>query len=1138
MAGRSVPPQVFFAVGLSVFVFVSFLLYANVDTNARVRQDAYSGAQNEHVNVLRRKIEDLERQLKHNDELVDRLDRKWDAAEAKHPPPPPVDSKVEPKVEAERNGALKPPPPPPDHEEPKETEEEGGQAADVPPDVPQQPAAGEGGGQIPLPKDAAEQNERPGDRRAATPAGAAQWTCPARKAKSDVQMLDAYDRLPFDNPDGGVWKQGFEITYDKQKIRQEKRLEVVVIPHSHCDPGWLKTFEEYYQEQTREILNGMLRHLTTKPDMKFIYAEMSFFELWWANLTAGEREKVKALAQSGQFEVVTGGWVMTDEANAHSFAIVMELIEGHEFLRNQLDYRPKNHWSIDPFGLSSTLAKLIKGANLTHMAVQRVHYSVKRFLAETKQLEFRWRQLHADEATETDIRTHMFPFYSYDAPHSCGPDPAICCTFDFKRLSSIGCPWRKPPQRITERNVAARAEVLADQYRKKAQLYRMNTLLVPLGDDFRYDTDTEWEDQYTNYKQLFEYMNSKEELNIHARFGTLKDYFDLLDGRLEEESDPNARDLPVLSGDFFTYADRDDHYWSGYFTSRPFYKHMDRTVQHFVRSADALFSLAAWTAARRNSTDFPLAERYDRLVEARRWLSLFQHHDGVTGTGRTDVVVDYGKKMLSAIEDSAKIPVGGKTADVEQQLQPVVELSDGHFVVREDVHELCFRTEISALGLVRLEIVEVADERLNRATVDVSSKADQKLFPNAELLKPHDVVTLANSLVTATFDSQSGYLTSIEYDGKFKSELQMEFVHYGARGHSAARAAKSTDSLSGAYLFLPDGPAKALFGEHNTFVRIRGAVRQSLLIRGPQEANVQQEVRLDVHSRALEIVNLVDVRPQSNYELAMRLTCTQLDMPDEQFFTDLNALQMIRRKRFAKLPIQAQFYPMPSTAYVEADGRRMTLLGRQALGVASLTAGSIEVMLDRRLNQDDDRGLAEGVLDNKRTESRFRLLIEQIEAQADAEQNRGGFLTPLAHHHSQLLHHPVDVLFGRVEAAAGSSKWSGLKRPLPCDVHLFALRTAAHPTEYSQEGRRHTRPKAEAMAIFQRYGVECKAQTVPTPELAACEPTAGQLTLSDFFEPTARSFRSTSLTGMYEAAEQSTDLRIEPTDLKAVKVEF
>jgi hypothetical protein len=67
---------------------------------------------------------------------------------------------------------------------------------------------------------------------------------------------------------------------------------------------------------------------------------------------------------------------------------------------------------------------------------------------------------------------------------------------------------------------------------------------------------------------------------------------------------------------------------------------MDRTVQHFVRTADILFSLAQWKA----TDSSPVAELYDSLVQARRWLGLFQHHDGVTGTGRDAVVLDYGKK--------------------------------------------------------------------------------------------------------------------------------------------------------------------------------------------------------------------------------------------------------------------------------------------------------------------------------------------------------------------------------------------------------------------------------------------------------------------------------------------------------------
>jgi alpha-mannosidase II len=49
---------------------------------------------------------------------------------------------------------------------------------------------------------------------------------------------------------------------------------------------------------------------------------------------------------------------------------------------------------------------------------------IKKYLAKNQQLEFVWRQEFAKD-NSTDIFTHLMPFFSYDIPHTCGPEPAV-----------------------------------------------------------------------------------------------------------------------------------------------------------------------------------------------------------------------------------------------------------------------------------------------------------------------------------------------------------------------------------------------------------------------------------------------------------------------------------------------------------------------------------------------------------------------------------------------------------------------------------------------------------------------------------------------------------------------------------------
>lgn len=448
-------------------------------------------------------------------------------------------------------------------------------------------------------------------------------------------MLDVYDRIPFTDEYGGVWKQGWDVKYNDSRWNQQNKLKVFVVPHSHNDPGWLETYDAYYAGKTRHILNSILKQLSNDPSIKMIWAEISYFSRWYEELTDDEQKAVKLILQRKQLEFVTGGWVMSDEANAHWLSYLQELTEGQTWLKENFNITPKSSWSIDPFGHSSVIPYLLKGAGFENHLIQRTHYEVKKYLARGNNLEFRWRQPW-DATGDSELFTHMMPFMSYDIPHSCGPNPQVCCTFDFNRLpgGDLTCPWYKQPKPITVSNIEERAKTLVDQYKKKSSLYKTRALLVPLGDDFRYATEFEWDAQRTNYEKLFEYINNDTTLNVEAKSGTLQEYFDAV------RAGKNVNEFPSLSGDFFTYADREDNYWSGYYTSRPFHKHLDRILMDYLRSAEMIHSWSTWDAR----------SGFDHLLQnARRALSLFQHHDGITGTARDIVVRDYYQQMVDAL---------------------------------------------------------------------------------------------------------------------------------------------------------------------------------------------------------------------------------------------------------------------------------------------------------------------------------------------------------------------------------------------------------------------------------------------------------------------------------------------------------
>lgn len=76
------------------------------------------------------------------------------------------------------------------------------------------------------------------------------------------------------------------------------------------------------------------------------------------------------------------------------------------------------------------------------------------------------------------------------------------------------------------------------------------------------------------------------------------------------------------------------------------------TIYHFLfRSTEILYSLV-WLSTPSNLTTWlwkSNSELYNFLQAARDAHSLFQHHDGITGTAKNAVVNDYAQKYLTCI---------------------------------------------------------------------------------------------------------------------------------------------------------------------------------------------------------------------------------------------------------------------------------------------------------------------------------------------------------------------------------------------------------------------------------------------------------------------------------------------------------
>jgi lysosomal alpha-mannosidase len=397
---------------------------------------------------------------------------------------------------------------------------------------------------------------------------------------------------------------------------------VHVIPHSHCDAGYRKTFEAYFTSDVKSILDTLLEALQDDPSKRFVWEEVSFLSRWWEQASAEQKDAMKKLHAARQLEFIGGGWVMHDEAVTSLRGILNQMTEGLEFLNSTLGVRPTVGWHIDPFGHSSFTPQLYSLLKYEAFVLNRIPDHIKQQMKSDRGLEFWW---HNPLFSQT-IFGHVLDSH-YATPLILG---------------------------IT---VEERAKSLIDTCKKRLQWFKTGNLLLPFGNDFHFQnapSDFKGMDDILHY--IADHPNDFD--NITVRYSTLSEYFESVSksgvsfGKRDDDFFPYIACSPCHSeacggaeSVFTIPCGISDSYWSGFYTSKPAQKLLVREQEASLHALEGLNALYP-------NLSHSLGESLDL---ARNTSALLQHHDAVTGTSYPACYADYSERLerALAVGDSA-----------------------------------------------------------------------------------------------------------------------------------------------------------------------------------------------------------------------------------------------------------------------------------------------------------------------------------------------------------------------------------------------------------------------------------------------------------------------------------------------------
>ncbi|XP_008550968.1 lysosomal alpha-mannosidase isoform X2 [Microplitis demolitor] len=764
-----------------------------------------------------------------------------------------------------------------------------------------------------------------------------------------------------------------------------KKLNVHLVPHTHDDVGWLKTVDQYYygsrtltqKAGVQYIIDTVIEALRHDPARKFIYVETAFLWKWWQRQDDKIKEEVKSFINEGRLEIIGGAWSMNDEATTHYHSIIDQSTWGFRRLNDTFGEcaRPKIGWQIDPFGHSREQASLFAQFGFDGMFFGRLDYQDKAKRLKDKTAEFLWKASSSLGEKANLFSIALFNNYS--------PPPGFC----FDILCSDD-PLIDDPE-SPDNNIEVKVALFLAYCQIQAKSYNTNNIILTMGEDFNYQNANMW---FLNLDKLIRYTNQMYGSTVNVFYSTPSCYIKSLNDA--------QMSWTTKSDDFFPYSSDPHAFWTGYFTSRPTLKFFERMGNNFLQVTKQLSVLSKLMDSK-------------GLIHFKEAMGVMQHHDAVTGTEKQHVAEDYARLLYASFMHGTNIVSDALSKMLKKDPQaPEVEFksclllnisscvfseTSGNFVltlynptsqpmstyVRIPVNGNAYNVkdytgkEIVTQLLPIPQFVRQTPGRISNSTkelvfraIDTPALGHQsfyitKLSSNTvEEISQAAISSIGNDL----YDVSVNELGNVVIKWKNMNLQVTQSFHYyeGMKGNNTAFAYRA----SGAYIFRPNQSSIHDFSYSGNHKFYTGPVVNELHL--TINNYVSQIVRVYNSEKKIDfewVVGPIPIDDSVGREVITKYT-SNLNS-EKTFYTDSNGREMLKRIRnyrpswnvSLEEPIAGNYYPVTAKIYLEDEKQkiRMSILNDRAQGGTSMIDGELEVMLHRRLLNDDAFGVGEAL---------------------------------------------------------------------------------------------------------------------------------------------------------------------------------